>query len=231
MEKLTEERFDDLLSYTEQRLQSLAHDQIWKGKGTESDPFIVQNANILGQAILLNKSSLFLSFINCNFNHAQFERCKNILFENCTFSKLVLKKCKKFNIERSFITDLNFSRIRDISFKKSIIFKVSTKFRIKNAVFDDCQINNDFLDYVLKKSMSGFYSKIKEIVSAFIIILSFTIFYRFIFMFSVFNSFELMNLLLFFGIVIVLLTFLLFSLIYEYGIRKRHPRIKILYTK
>ena len=230
MESPIEEKFDEILSYSEQRLQCLAHDQIWKGKGTELDPFVVENANILGQAILLRKSSLCISFINCNFNHAQFEGCQNILLKNCTFSKLILKKCKKFKIEKNFITDLSFSRIRDIVFKESIILNVSTKFRIKNTVFNNCQINNDFLDYILKKRRSGFYSKIKEIVTASIIILSFTIFYRFLFMCYVLNSSEIINLILFIGIIITLLTFYLFSLLYEYGVKKKHPKIKILNT-
>ncbi|UCC19208.1 MAG: hypothetical protein JSV62_14065 [Promethearchaeota archaeon] len=228
---MIEESFDDLSAYSEERLQNIAHDQIWRGSGTEIDPFVVQNANILGQAILIRKSSLYLSFINCNFNHAQFEGCKNILFENCAFNKLVLKKCKKFKIEGSFVTDLNFKSIRDVLFSKSIILNVSNKFRIKNTVFNDCQLNNDFLDYILKKSRSGFYSKIKEVITAIIIIFSFMILYRFMFMFSVFNFVEVMNLLLFAGIIIGLLIFLLFSLIYEYGIKKRHPRIKILSTE
>ena len=231
LEELIEENVDSLSSYTEQRLQSIAHDQIWKGKGTEKDPFIVQNANILGQAITLTKSSLYLSFINCNFNHAQFEDCKNIFLKNCTFNNLILKKCMKFKIENSFITNLSFSRIKFIEFIKSIIFNVFSKFRIKNTVFKDCQINNDFLDYILKKSNSGFYSKIKEIITAFIIILSLTLFYRSFFMFYVFNYSEIANILLYFIIIIALVAILLFSLLYEYLVIKKHPKIKILSTR
>ncbi|TKJ19519.1 MAG: hypothetical protein CEE43_15280 [Promethearchaeota archaeon Loki_b32] len=94
---------NDIFFYSEQRLQRLAHDQIWKGKGTESDPFVIKNANILGQAILINNSSLYISFVNCNFDQAQFEGCHNILLKDCTFGKLVLSRCKSFKINTCFV--------------------------------------------------------------------------------------------------------------------------------
>ncbi|UCD00588.1 MAG: hypothetical protein JSV23_06775 [Promethearchaeota archaeon] len=228
MQKLSEERFNDLLLYSEQRLQHLAHVQIWKGNGTESDPFIVGNANILGQAILLKNSSLHISFINCNFDHAQFEGCQNILLDNCTFGKLVLRKCKKFKIDKSYMTDLSFSRTKDVLFKNSIILNVSTKFRIKQIFLKGCQINNSFLDYILKKNCSGLYSKIKEFITSIIIILCIFNSYRLIFLYYFLNSSEIINLLSFIGIIIALVIFLLLSLLYESIVKKKHPKIKIL---
>ncbi|MFX0081555.1 MAG: hypothetical protein ACFE94_07375 [Candidatus Hodarchaeota archaeon] len=232
MEKLTEERFEYLLSYSEERLQSLAHEQIWKGKGTKFDPFVVKNANILGQAILLNKTFSHLSFFNCNFDFAQFEGCQNILLKNCTFKKLVLYKCKKFKFDESSITDLNFSKAKDISFKNSIIFNVSTKFRIKNIRFNNCQVNNDFLDYVLSKSCGGLYSKTKELVTTLIIILGFIFLPRFIYLLFILNPSEIiLLLLLFIRITTLLLIFLLISYLYENMVKKKHPKIKILNNK
>ena len=148
--------------------------------------------------------------------------------ENCTFNKLVLCKCKRFKIKNSFITDLSFSKTKDISFKTSIIFNTSTKFRNNKICFNDCQINNDFLDFILKKSGTGLYSKTKEIVTAIITILSFSIFYRYVFIRYFFNALEVLNVLLLIGIIITLLMFLLFSLFYESVVKKKYPKIKII---
>ena len=231
MGKLSETRFGEMLSYSEQQLQSLAQDQIWKGKGTEFDPFVVENANILVQAIVLKKSSLYISFINCNFDLAQFESCQNIILENCTFNKLVLCKCKRFKINKSFITDLSFKKTKEVSFKTSIIFNTSTKVRNRKIVFKDCQINNNFLDFILKKSRTGLYSKTKEIVTAIITILSFSIFYRFFFIRYLLISSEIVNILLCIGVILTLLLFLLFTLFYESVVKRKNPKIKILNNK
>lgn len=228
MKKLTEDNLKYISSYSEQRLQSLANEQIWKGKGTELDPFIVKNANILGQAFLLNKTALYVSFINCNFDQVHFKGCQNILLKNCTFKKLVLYKCKKFQIDDSFITDLCFSKTKHISFKNSIIFNVSKKYRIKSIVFKDCRINNSFLDYILKKSNSGLYSETKEIIISMIIIFIFLILCELIFMYFIINSPELGILILHIGITLLLLIFLLFSFFHEYKLKKKRPKIKIL---
>ncbi|MFX1479666.1 MAG: hypothetical protein ACFFCI_16205 [Promethearchaeota archaeon] len=225
---MTEESIDYIVSYSEQRLQNLAHEQIWKGQGTETNPFVVKNANILGQAIMLNKTLLHISLINCNFDHAQFEGCQNILLKNCTFKKLVLNKCNNFRFDESFITDLSLSKSKHISFENTIVFNVSTNSRIKDIVFIDCQLNNDFLDYILRKNSRGLYSKTKEIVSSVIIILIFFIFHRLIFLLFILNPSEIINLLLFIVVTILLLTFLLLSFLYEYLIKKKHPNIKIM---
>ncbi|MFX0042969.1 MAG: hypothetical protein ACFE8L_08665 [Candidatus Hodarchaeota archaeon] len=224
MKKLTKEDLEYISSYTEQRLQSLANEQIWKGTGTELDPFIVKNANILGQAILLNKTCLYISFINCNFDRVQFEGCQNILLKNCTFKKLVLNKCKKFQIDDSFINELSFSKTKHISFKNSIVLNVSKKYRIKSIVFKDCQINNSFLDFILKKSNSGLYSNTKETVTSIIIIFVSLILFRLF----ILESTELGNLILYIVVTLLLLIFLLFSFFHEFKLRKKRPKIKIL---
>lgn len=228
VEKLVEDRLEYLTLYSEQRLQFLAHEQIWKGKGTKFDPFIVKNANILGQEILFNKTCSYLSFINCNFDFAQFEGCQNILLKNCAFKKLVLNRCKKFQFDQTSITDLSFSKTQNVSFNYSIIYNVSTKSRIKNVRFNNCQINNDFRDYILRKNSSGLYTKTKELVTALIVFLIILIFHRLIYLLFVLNSSEILILLLFIGIIIQLMIFLLFSFFYETMVKKNHPKIKIL---
>lgn len=130
---------NDIIFYSEKGLQHLAHDQIWKGTGTNTDPFIIKNANILGQAILIKNSSLYISFINCNFNHVQFEGCSNILLKDCTFGKLVLSKSRSFEINTSYISNIELTRINQITFKENFIIDMSIKFkRIKNIILKDC---------------------------------------------------------------------------------------------
>ncbi len=216
---------NDIIFYSEQGLQNLAHDQIWKGKGTETDPFVIENANILGQAFLIRNSSLYISFINCNFDNAQFETCKNIMLKNCTFEILSLSKSRKFEINNCFVTDLKLSRTKETNLKKSVIIDVSTKFRIKNIIFEDCQISNEFLNYILRKQLSGFYSKIKEIMGFYIIILILFIFYRLLWTPYELNYSDIKGLLLIAGLIIVLLIISILSSISEYLIKKKLPKI------
>jgi len=223
---------NDISFYSEQGLQQIAHDQIWNGKGTESDPFIIQNANILGQAILIKNSSLYISFINCNFNHAQFEGCCNILLKDCTFEKLVLRRSKNFKINTSYISDIELSRTKQITFKKSIIINISTKFkRIKNITLEDCQINNDFLNYILNNNNRGFYPKIKEIIQSIIILFIYLIFYRLYWRTYDLESSDIVNVLLIFGLTVFLLLFLLFSFFCHCLVKRKNPKLLISANK
>ncbi|MFW9970294.1 MAG: hypothetical protein ACFFDF_08850 [Candidatus Odinarchaeota archaeon] len=227
MEILSEESLNNSELYSERRLQHLAHDQIWKGKGIETDPFLVENANILGQAFLIKKSSLHISFVNCNFEHAQFESCKNILLKHCTFKTLLLHKSEKFNISNCYISNLKFSRTNEVNFRNCIISDVSQKFRIKRLIFERCQINNQFLEDILKKQNSGFYSKIKDIIGSYIIIMLLFMFYRLFWTPYDLNNSDLNILLLMSSIIIVSLLVLSFLSFCEYLTKKKRPRIII----
>lgn len=231
MEKLIEERFDDILSYSEQRLQNLAHEQIWKGKGTKLYPFIIENANILGQAIIINNSSLYISFINCNFIHAQFEGCQNIILKNCTFGKLVLSTCESFKIDSNCITDLIVSRTKRILLINSVIIDVTIKSRIKNIIFEDCQINDDFQDSILRKIYKRHYSKIKGELLSYILIFSAFVFYRIFYTYYIYDSSDIINLILMIGLIFNILIFIWYSLYSKYLVKKKHPKITIIHNK
>ncbi len=217
---------NEIIFYSEQGLQNLADDQIWKGKGTENDPFIIENANILGQAFSIKKCSIYISFIECNFEHAQFDSCKNIVLKNCTFGKLVLKNSLKFEITNCFISNLKLSLIKEIFFCKSVIIGVSTKFKIKNIIFEDCQINNEFLNYILKKQGSGFYSKIKEIMGFYIIILLLFVFYRLFWTPYELTYSDVTGLSIIASVIIALFAISISSSICEYFFKKRLPIIR-----
>ncbi|MFX0024219.1 MAG: hypothetical protein ACFE9S_17970 [Candidatus Hermodarchaeota archaeon] len=217
---------NDRIFYSEQGLQNLANDQIWKGKGTENDPFVIENANILGQAFSIKKCSLHISFIDCNFDHAQFDSCKNIMLKNCTFETLLLKNSMKFEINNCFVSDLKLSRIKEISFCKTVIIGVSTKFKSKNIIFEDCQINNEFINYILRKQLSGFYSKIKEIMGFYIIILLLFVFYRLFWTPYKLTNSDVRSLFIITSVIIALLAISISSSICEYFIKKKLPIIK-----
>lgn len=231
MEQRAEERFEEMLSYSEQRLECLAHDQIWKGKGTELDPFIIENANILGHSILITETSLFISFINCNFDHAQFEGCQNIILKNCAVRKLVLSRCERFGIDSSYISNLDISRTNRIYFRDSIIIDFTTQYKINNITFEDCQINDKFQDSVLRKIYKRHYSRIKgELISS-ILIFSAIVFYRVFYTYYIFNSSDIINLILIIGLIFTILTFIWYSLYSKYLIKKKHRKISILNNK
>ena len=201
---------NDIFFYSEEGLQRLAHDQIWKGKGTEDDPFEIKNANILGQAILIKNSSLHITFVSCNFHLAQFDDCCNIILKDCNFEKLVLNNCMSIKINTSFISNLKLSRIKEISFKKTIIIDISTKFkRIKNITLEDCQINNDFLNYIMDKVNRGIYNKFKEIILSFVILLFYFISFRLFWATIDLGFSDIVNFVLISGLIISLLLFLL----------------------
>jgi hypothetical protein len=218
---------NDIIFYSEQGLQNLADDQIWKGKGTENDPFVIENANILGQAFSIKSCSLHISFIDCNFDNAQFDSCKNIVLKNCTFETLSLKKSMNFKINNCFITDLKLSKIKEINFSKTVIIGVSTKFRIKKIIFEDCQINNEFINYILRKQLSGFYSKIKEIMGFYIIILLLFVFYRLFWTPYELTYSDVRSLFVIASVIIALLAISISSSICEYFIKKRLPKITV----
>ncbi|MFW9818380.1 MAG: hypothetical protein ACFFE5_02125 [Candidatus Thorarchaeota archaeon] len=217
---------NNIIFYSQQGLQTLADDQIWKGKGTDDDPFIIENANILGQAFSIKKCSLYISFIDCNFDHAQFDSCKHISLMNCTFETLSLKNSMKFDINNCFISDLKLSGTKVINFKKTIVLDVSKKFRIKKIIFKDCQINNEFLNYILRKQSSGFYSKIKEIMGFYIIILLLFVFYRLLWTPYELTYSDLRSLFIITSIIVALLAISISSSICEYFMKKRLPIIK-----
>ena len=231
VESLTEESFDDILSYSEKRLQNLAHEQIWKGTGTELDPFIIENANILGHSIIITDTSMYISFINCNFDHAKFEGCKNVILDNCAVRKLVLSRCEKFRIDSSYISNLDFSRLNQIYFRNSIILDVTANFKINNIFFEDCQINDDFQDSVLRKIYKRHYSKIIGELFSYIIIFSAFVFYRIFYMYYIFNSSDTINLILVIGLFFSILTLIWYSLYSKYLIKKKHRKISILNNK
>jgi hypothetical protein len=231
LEQLTQNEINKIILYSEQELQYLAQQQIWKGKGTKISPFIIVNANILGQSISIEKCSLYISFLNCNFDYLKFEQCENIILENCTFRKLNINRCKNITINTAFISDLSISRVKEISFKKSIVIEISRNHRIKAIVFEDCQINDKFQDLILRKIYIRHYSKVKELIPSYLIIFSAIIFYRLFYTYYVYNSLDIINLVLILILVSGILTFLWVPLLYKHLIKLKRPNITIINNK
>ncbi|MHA2390522.1 MAG: hypothetical protein ACXAEX_01005 [Promethearchaeota archaeon] len=229
LEEGIENGIDNCFLYSEQHLKTLAEDQIWKGKGVDDDPFIIENANVLGQTILIKKSTLVLSFKNCNFDHVLFEVCENVSMHNCTFRKLSLKRCKEFEFKSCYISDMSFSKTRKIYFKNSLIIDVSMNRKNKDIIFEDCQINDIFLDSIESKIYNKYHSKIKETAPSYIIIFSSFVFYRIFYTIYILNSLDLINMLLIMGVVLGIVTFVWF-LIYDYFGKKKPSKITILHN-
>jgi hypothetical protein len=231
LEELTQDGLNKVLLYSEKELQNLAQEQIWKGKGTIVNPFVIENANILGQTILIENSSLYISFVNCNFDYLQFEQCKNITLRNCSFRKISINRSKNFMIHKSYISDLSFSRVKEISFENSIIIEISTNYRIKNITFEDCQINDKFLDPILRKIYYRHYSRLKELIPSYLIVLSAIVFYRLFYTYYIFNTSDIINLILIAILVSSILTFLWVPLLYKYLVKLKRPKITLINNK
>lgn len=229
MENVIEDGIVNITLYSEETLKNLAYQQIWKGNGTKTDPFIIKNSNILGQEIIIKNSSLFLSFFNCNFDHVIFERSSNISLKHCTFNKLEVIKCSQFEITSSYISDLSMSKITDFQFKKSSIIEVSTRSKILEIIFEDCDINDNFLDSIRKQKFSNYYSQFKEVFPSYILIFSSFIVYRLFYTLFVLKSSDLVNVLFISFLIITIIGFL-FSILIE-RISKRKPvKVQVLNT-
>lgn len=231
MEQLTQNELNNMILYSERELQNLAQKQIWKGKGTKISPFVIINANILGQSILIENSSLYISFINCNFDCLQFEQCENIILENCTIRKLCINRCKNFIIDTAYISQLSFSRVKEISFKKSIIIEISRNYRLKTVIFENCQVDDKFLDLILRRIYNRHYSRIKELIPSYLIIFSAIVFYRLFYTYYIYNSSDIINLILILTLVSGILTFLWIPLLYKYLIKLKRPKITLINNK
>jgi hypothetical protein len=107
-----------------------------------------------------------------------------------------------------------------------VIIGVSTKFKIKNIIFENCQINNEFLNYILKKQSSGFYSKIKEIMGFYIIILLLFVFYRLFWTPYELTYSDVQGLSIIASVIIALFAISISASICEYFFKKRLPIVK-----
>jgi len=143
MENIIIESSLNLEYYSENHLRNLAEMQLWKGNGLQHNPFIVENANILGQTILVKSSTIHFSFVNCHFEYVKFEECQNITLKDCSFEKLVLKGCKNFKFDSCYISKLSSTKVNQICFKHSIIVDILSNRKFKNIIFEDCQINDN----------------------------------------------------------------------------------------
>ncbi|MFX1325837.1 MAG: hypothetical protein ACFE8N_12865 [Promethearchaeota archaeon] len=218
---------EDCFLYSEQNLRSLASEQIWKGSGVNHDPFIIENANVLGQVILIKNSTLVLSFKNCNFNQVVFDVCENITLYNCTFRKLGLRRCEDFTFDSCYISNLSFSKSKRTSFKDSLIIDVSSNHKNKDIIFEDCQINDIFLDSIERKVYKKCDSKIKETAPSYIFIISSFVFYRFFYTIYILNSIDIINVLLIGGLILAIIVFTWF-LIYRSRGKKKPSKIVVL---
>jgi len=229
MENAIDYRLEDLILYSEQQIKNLAHEQIWAGKGTETNPFVIQNANILGQTFLIKRSTLYISFVNCNFDYILLEACQNISLINCSFMKLSIKRCSKFKIESCFVSDLNLLKVKEIYFKNSVIINISSKLRIKAILFEDCQMNDAFLDSIERKKYDRQYKikQIKEGIPSYILIFSAFVFYRLFYTYYILKSSDFINMLLIITLMFTIGVFF-WILLYEYLLKNKPPKIIIL---
>ncbi|MFW9781554.1 MAG: hypothetical protein ACFFFB_04635 [Candidatus Heimdallarchaeota archaeon] len=225
--EMLEKGLDDCFLYSEQNLRCLANDQIWKGSGGKDDPFIIENANVLGQVILIKNSNLGLSFQNCNFDQVVFESCQNIWFYNCTFRKLSLKKSKDFSFDSCYISNLSFSKSKRVCFKGTFIIDVSLNRRNKDIIFEDCQINDNFLDSIESKIYRKYDSKIRDTAPSYIFIFSSFVFYRIFYTIYILNSIDIINVLLIGCLILVIIAFTWFLIFRSRG-KKKPSKIVIL---
>ena len=121
----------------------------------------------------------------------------------------------------------SFSKTKKVNFKESLIIDVSLNRKNKDIIFEDCQMNDIFLDSIESKIYSKCYSRIKETAPSYILIFSSFVFYRIFYTIYILNSGDIINLLLIVGLILGITIFAWF-LIYEYLGKKRPSKIIII---
>ena len=87
----------------------------WKGDGTEKNPIIIDNDEVLAQNVLFKTEDLYIQLINIDIGILIFEKCQNIIIEDCILSIIKIRSCKDVIIRDNIIIAIR------ISFSKNVI--------------------------------------------------------------------------------------------------------------
>jgi len=87
----------------------------WKGDGTEENPIIIDNDEILAQIVLFKTDDLHIQLKNIDIGVLIFEKCQNIIIEDSILSIIKIRSCKDVIIRDNIIIAIR------ISFSENVI--------------------------------------------------------------------------------------------------------------
>lgn len=126
--------------YSEKEIYELAKTLNWNGKGTESNPIIIESIDGLPQIFSII-ADLHVKIKDCTFDHVILYNCQNISIENCSFNTLGVVKSSKILVKSSTLSNLNLEYSNDNNFKECSIAKANNV-RSQANIFENCTITN-----------------------------------------------------------------------------------------
>jgi len=127
--------------YSEREIYELARTLNWNGKGTETNPIIIESIDGLPQIFSII-ADLYIKIKDCTFDHIILYTCQNISIEHCSFDKLGILKSSKVRVENSTLSNLNLEYSNGNNFSECSIAKVKIV-KSQANVFENCELTND----------------------------------------------------------------------------------------
>jgi hypothetical protein len=125
-----------------------------KGTGSSEDPFVVDDPFQLPESTIIKESSLYINFINQEFQGLGLRRSQNIKFENCSLEVLDIHQSSQIQVSNCTIKTLFFTGGYDNDFSSSEIGEVPLNILSYNNRFVNCRISDDAKAIILKEGGS-----------------------------------------------------------------------------
>ena len=96
----------------------------WKGKGTQNEPFVIDDRIDLPLNIRFMTGDLSIHIRNIDINILVLENCQNIIVEDSILSKIKIVKCNNVIIRENLIRDMKIFFGRDNIIEKNRIYSI-----------------------------------------------------------------------------------------------------------
>lgn len=125
-----------------------------KGTGSSEDPFVVDEPFQLPESTIIKESSLYIKFINQEFQGLGLRRSQNITFENCSLEVLDIHQSSQIQVSNCTIKTLFFTGGYNNNFSNCEIGEVPLNILSYNNRFINCKISDDAKAILLKEGGS-----------------------------------------------------------------------------
>ncbi len=148
--------------HKESDLKELAEKLNWKGKGTEDDPFIINDPNPLPKEFLITYSELFIVIENCKWFGLGLLGVKNLKINNCIIRNLYLEYCSTLVLEQVKVKSLVMKNCTEIVCLSCYLSEVELKLSTWNA-FSNCILLRIYEDEFSGHNVFEKYGKFQNI--------------------------------------------------------------------
>ena len=199
-----------IMRLTKRELKSLELKHVWRGKGTEQDPFTLTDRGKLTENLTINikKTKSHVKIDNFKLDGLKMEWCQNIIVSNCEITKVQLDYCHGLKFINNKVDFLRFSAVG-------------------GNFFEANELHEKVLNELNKK---GYVNALNSIVILTFIIVVWSVLFMFFNALMVQQEYTIIAFLLTNGIIIVSLIFVLnkenfFRKVGFYRIARKKPNI------